>query len=100
MSNTKEVMRRAVVAALREIVAGLDDDAILRRSEQAELSAASDATRALQATEALRKMLRACVADAMAYAGNVTNVDTWAISISVANVRAFLAATDAKEGAR
>lgn len=80
----RDVAKRAAVAALREIVAGLDDgnDEARRRTEE------------------LRKMLRACVADAMASAGNVTNVDTWAISLSVANVRAFLAATDAMEGGR
>ena len=59
------------------------------------VSAAKSAL-ALGATEELREMLRACVADTVASAGNVANVETWTINLSVASVRAFLAATDAK----
>ena len=98
----RDVAKRAAVAALREIVAGLDDgnDEAQRRTEQMALAAAAKSALALGATEELREMLRACVADTVASAGNVANVETWTINLSVANVRAFLAATDAKEGGR
>ena len=99
MSKMSEVMRRAAVAALREIVDGLDGDATPRRSEQAVLSVTDDVARALRATEALREMLHACVANAEACAGEGVDVDAWLISIRVSRVRELLAVTAPKGGA-